>query len=350
MSVDSIELPPSIAALPGGSATWVLARRRLPVYVMEPAPHPADVVICFELETMRVVHHEICGEDDEATFERCLIVAMSDPAFGFPRLPAALRVESKKLYKRFKKGLKRHGVRVEVGEAEGVDPILEGLASSHFAAVEDRSYLSKEVEPADVGRLFEASTRLWAQAPWSGVEGPLVFAVELHALGLKKATVVLLGDGEPGLMVFARVKHFVRFWRRATAPASSLVSEPGVELMALYYASEREIGEKRATEARRHGWVHPSGVYPEVVHVDPEREQWELQSRTYPVLAACCGAVTGFLVDQPKALKNPKKQRSSMVVPRDWPDVGAVEVRYPHERWKVKKKYESAGGHHRITP
>jgi hypothetical protein len=318
---------------PGAGASWVGGRFSLPAYVNDGEPFRPEVVMWLDLEhdVIRAFHL------DRPPLGRSVIAAsleqaINAPLGAAPGNPRRVRVPDAELAAIAREVLPP-GVEVEVGPVDELTPAVDDLgrviaagppparhrdenddepqrrgrasARSKRGATarddEDEGYLcSGRVRPEVVARLFDATARLAAAAPWRRTDDDVVLAVDIPAFGLDGACLSIIGSlGENlGFVLFDSAASFEAFLGlEETMDSGDRRAPVRVRgyLLSLSLARWGELPPAMRREAREHGWsVSDPRGYPELLCLDPDGVPRPNVERDYRLAAVCAAALAEF--------------------------------------------------------
>lgn len=318
---------------PGPGASWVGGRFSLPAYVHEGEPYRPEAVMWLDADNELIRAFQL----DRPPLERDAIAAsleqaMLAPLGGAPGTPRRVRVPDAELAA-IARDVLPPDVEVEVGPVDELAAAIDHLAGMIAAGPppaddsddeddepqrrgaargrskrgakarddDDEGYLcSGRVRPEVVARLFDATARLAAAAPWRRTDDDVVLAVDIPAFGLDGACLSIIGSlGENlGFVLFDSAASFEAFLGlEETIDAGDRRAPVRVRgyLLSLSLARWSELPPPMRREAREHGWsVSDPRGYPELLCLDPDGVPRPNGERDYRLAAVCAAALADF--------------------------------------------------------
>ncbi len=297
---------------------WIGGRLPTPFYVTDrEEPYRPDMVIWMELPEGFIVSQAVVNPDDgDGAVARALRSAMTQPAIGAPRRPAAIRVSD---------AATAVEVRAEVGPAIPVTvaptPELVALLQHMIETLppddeDDASYFAGgHVSAAAVRKLFVASRALFAVKPWAVADDTQVIRMDIPALDIEGACVSIVGQlGESlGVLIFPSVDDFEAFLDAADTGKLQRGVIPGCNgWLGLNFESATDLPPSMRREAMEHGWpVASPDAYPVVDRRDPDLVPRPAVERDLQLATACATALAGFFARHAEMLQSDRPARVS---------------------------------------
>ena len=160
-----------------------------------------------------------CPEDIDGAVGRVLREALAQPAAGAPRRPDAIRVADSVIAAAVRAAV-QGAIPVTVAPTPELDDLRAQLIESMPPGDEDESYFAGgRVSPAAVERLFTAARALFAMKPWSLVADTRLLRMDIPALNVDGASLVVTGptSGRRGVFIFPTPEGFDTFSGRGDA-------------------------------------------------------------------------------------------------------------------------------------
>ena len=283
------------------ASEWIGATFTAPFEIHDrPDPYRPGIALWLELPAGFVLGQEVFHPDEaDGALARALRSSMAAPAVGPPRQPDAIRVADEAA---------AGEVRAEVGSAipitiaptpevnEVRDALLEAMADLDGDI--EPSYLEDGRIPASaVAALFEAGCKLFALRPWTlGEESPEL-RMDIPALDVEGACVVIIGQADDvhGVLIFPSLDDFDSFLL-ASETERYKEGDLGAEVLSLTYESATEIPPSMRREAMEHGWrVESPEAYPIVMRSGPDGLPQTPTCRDLEIATACAEALAAFV-------------------------------------------------------
>ena len=195
-----------------------------------------------------------CPEDIDGAVGRVLREALAQPAAGAPRRPDAIRVADSVIAAEVRAAV-QGAIPVTVAPTPELDDLRAQLIESMPPGDEDESYFAGgRVSPAAVERLFTAARALFAMKPWSLVADTRLLRMDIPALNVDGASLVVTGptSGRRGVFIFPTPEGFDTFLDVAMQQSSDIDSGP-TDVAAGYLALVYERVTDLPPSMRREG-------------------------------------------------------------------------------------------------
>ena len=243
-----------------------------------------------------------CPEDIDGAVGRVLREALAQPAAGAPRRPDAIRVADSVIAAEVRAAV-QGAIPVTVAPTPELDDLRAQLIESMPPGDEDESYFAGgRVSPAAVERLFTAARALFAMKPWSLVADTRLLRMDIPALNVDGASLVVTGptSGRRGVFIFPTPEGFDTFLDVAMQQSSDIDSGPtdvAAGYLALVYERVTDLPPSMRREAMTHGWrVDSADAYPVVECRDPDRALRPVVERDVEIVTACALSLGAFVL------------------------------------------------------
>jgi hypothetical protein len=190
---------------------WVGGVITMPAYVSgEGEPYRPDVLLWLGADG--VILGSVVARPDELLGQASasLQEAIERPLAGRAHRPTRVRVASRELAEALRAG--HPGIELVHAPTPEIDAVLAAMRAK-LAEDNDSepSYLSPEVGPEAMARLFRAAAALFRAKPWQTVpSGQSLLSVTIEKLGMKDAAMSVIGQmgQSAGLILFSSVEDF----------------------------------------------------------------------------------------------------------------------------------------------
>ena len=120
----------------------------------------------------------------------------------------------------------------------------------------DQGYLASEVPEAALADLFEAAAAFYKARPWKGLTDgdPVLLECADWTPPYRYAVVLGAGGSVKGVAIYESLKHLERLALLPPDDPRSEEAVAGIPVLALLFTALKELGQRRAEEATRHGW------------------------------------------------------------------------------------------------
>ena len=256
-----------------------------------------------ELPEGRVVGQGvIMPEDVDGAVAHALREALAQPAAGAPRRPDAIRVADSAIAAEVRAAV-QGTIPVTVAPTPELDDIRDQLIESMPPGDEDDSYFAGgRVSPATVERLFTAARALFAMKPWSLVADSRLLRLDIPALNVDGACLVVRSQnsGRRGVFIFPTPDAFDAFLTVAMQQSGDIESGPAditAGHLALVYERVTDLSRSMRREAMTHGWRVDSPVaYPVVECRDADGALRPVVERDVEIVTACAMSLCAFVL------------------------------------------------------
>ena len=228
--------------------------------------------------------------------------ALAQPAAGAPRRPDAIRVADSVIAAEVRAAV-QGAIPVTVAPTPELDDLRAQLIESMPPGDEDESYFAGgRVSPAAVERLFTAARALFAMKPWSLVADTRLLRMDIPALNVDGASLVVTGPTSErrGVFIFPTPEGFDTFLDVAMQQSSDIDSGPtdvAAGYLALVYERVTDLPPSMRREAMTHGWrVDSADAYPVVECRDPDRALRPVVERDVEIVTACALSLGAFVL------------------------------------------------------
>ncbi len=162
------------------------------------------------------------------------------------------------------------------------------------------------IPAATVEALFAASGALFALQPWTILDNPPIVRVDIPALGVEGACVVIIGahDENRGILIFPSIDRFEEFHDAAETgdPEDSTIAVVA-DLLTLTFKSASDLPPSLRRETMEHRWrVKSPDAYPLLQSRDGEGLPRPLIKRDLEIAAACAESLCALLARHTAAL------------------------------------------------
>ena len=280
---------------------WIGATIAAPFRIHDrPDPYRPGIALWLELPEGFVLGQEVFHPDEaDGALARALRAAMAAPAVGPPRQPNAIRVADEAAAGEVRAEV-RSAIPITIAPTPEVNEVRDALlkAMADLDGDIEPSYLEDGRIPAStVAALFDAGCKLFAMRPWTlGEESPEL-RMDIPALDVEGACVVIIGQAGDvhGVLVFPSLDDFDSFLL-ASETETYKEGDLGAEVLSLTYESATEIPPSMRREAMEHGWrVESPEAYPIVMRSGPDGWPQTPTSRDLEIATACAEALAAFM-------------------------------------------------------
>lgn len=331
---------PRLSASTAGGE-WIVVRRQVPAWVMDPEPYRPDVVLLMETVTGLVVNVNAFKPSESV---EAVAGWIADQVARLPRDVARLRLR-----------INDHDLApvlrdklagdwdVVVAPTPEAEEALASLAASLTTAPGAGGHFADGATPEVVGRFFAAAAPVVRAAPWRAATDAQVLAVNAPQFGYEGACLSIIGAlGESlGFLIYAAMEDYLSVVRMAIRGGP--VKGPGVPTFAVNFDRATEVPRRLRQEAKRHGWPVERGGFPTISQIDPDAVLRPLGERDYTFAAALLAALLRFLVEHGRIFA--RDELPDPVQARYQDETGAVVVlTAPHPRatWPWGESAEAA--------
>ena len=291
---------PGLAAF-GASGEWIVVRRQVPAWVMDPEPYRPEIVLLMEPVTGLVVNIHAFKPSEPV---EGLAGWIAGQVAGLPRHGdrRRLRTNDHELTPLLREELAGDW-DVVVAPTPEAEEALTSLAATLTEPPGAGGHFADGATAEVVGRFFAAAAPVFRSSPWREASDAQVLAVDAPQFGYEGACLCIIGAlGETfGVLVYASIEDYLSVVRMAIrgAPAKG----PGVLIFAVNFDRATEVPRRLRQEAKSHAWPVERGGFPTISHIDPDALLRPVGERDYAFAAALLAALLRFLVEHEGVLR-----------------------------------------------
>ncbi|MBW2262511.1 MAG: DUF1841 family protein [Deltaproteobacteria bacterium] len=255
-----------------GRTEWIGAMFPLPEGLLDNAPDDPWVVAWLDAsEAVLIEHMVVAGESRSEAAVSLLEQALDEASSGDTKEPDRVRVEDPELAAAVAGKL---GDRFEVlqdvtPEVEDIrEELIEHIAESWKIVQAMSSYLSGEVAPAGIAKLFEAAALLYRANPWEKIKGRIAIEVQSKKLGLEGGLMSLGGEtgDNPGMYIVESPADQSFLLEPISTDLKDEEDGPEGPLRVMFFERGADVPQKMRREISEHSWeVVDAHAYPKIL-------------------------------------------------------------------------------------
>lgn len=317
--------PDVLLALPQEDEVWEVDISQMPTWVdTEEGPIRPWVTLIADAESGAVVGHNVSIEHPSHQ-ETLALVAQSaaSPMVGSPHRPSALAVRSEDHRSALHAFLNEAGIRCYASDRlEAVDQARSGLAKRMGETGIPSLIESGDLEPHDVGELYEAAGEFYRRTPWREVPGDTVIRLKCDELPGGPWYAIVMG--QIGIVVGLAVYDDLPLLQGLiTGRISQEEHAHRAASLSVMFDEEFAVPAPDLEAAEQFGWpVVAPEAYPTAMHVGRRRSLRAPDLRELRLLQAALRVI-------PRFLESKDRSPRELVVPTSRGEV-RLRVDIPH--------------------
>jgi len=257
--------------------------------------HPWAALVVSETSELILGHTISLEEPSVDQLWDALAQAMEKPAAGPAYRPTSLRVRKHAYWEELRPHLEELGIRLEVGDFELIDTVLQELATGLGGSREPGLLDIPGVGPEQAGRFYDAAAFFYRQAPWKRIGYETAIKVECARFSGGPQYAVVMGQSGMvmGVALYEDLNVLRRLWSGRMTDEENARETVAT---AVTFGEEGEVPEPDVEAAQRYGWaVARRDAYPIVYRKERGKVMRPPQASELELLEVCLRAIPLFV-------------------------------------------------------